>query len=381
MSQAQRNNDSNIADKARKYSNLKYGTEIFELVFNIAINLILLFSGLSLILSNAVSRLLNSSNPYLLLPVFLIFLSFIYYVLNFTLEFYQSFLIEHQFGLSKQSINEWFKDQLKSGVLGFVMSLICLEALYLVIHLSPNYWWLILTIVFILFNVVLTNLAPIIIVPLFFKYKPLNDEALKSRIKSLADKMQIKIMDMFEIDFSKKTVKANAGLMGLGKTRRVILADTLKDKYTHEEIEVIMAHEFAHHKLKHMAKLIFIGCIVTMVSFYLIHVTSNYFLSKLHFNSLTHLAVLPLFFLYMTFISLILRPLMNTISCKFETDADLMALKATNMKEPFISMMNKLAEQNLSDKNPHPIIKLFFFDHPPVGERIALAENFQVKTS
>ncbi len=375
MSQNQRNNDS-ITDKARRYSNLKYGSEIFELVFNIAINLILLFSGLSLILSNAVSRLLNTNNPYLLLPVYLIFLSFIYYVLNFTLEFYQSFLIEHQFGLSKQSIQDWFKDQLKSGILGFVMSLICLETLYLVINLSPNYWWLILTGIFIFFNVVLTNLAPVIIVPLFFKYKPLTDESLKSRIKNLSDRMQVKIMDIFEIDFSKKTVKANAGLMGLGKTRRVILADTLKDKYTHEEIEVIMAHEFAHHKLKHMAKLIFIGCIVTMLSFYLIHITSNYFLVKLKFNSLTNLAALPLFFLYMTAISLVLRPFMNILSCKFENDADLMALSVTNMKEPFISMMNKLADQNLSDKNPSPIVKLFFFDHPPVGERIALAEKF-----
>lgn len=221
---------------------------------------------------------------------------------------------------------------------------------------------------------ILARLVPIIIIPLFFKYKKLSDEVLRQRILNLAKKMKIKLLDVFEIDFSKKTLKANAAFVGMGKTRRVILADTLKDKYTPEEIEVILAHEFAHYKMKHLLKLILLNSLVTLGCFYLIFRTSGSVLAAFGFSSLSDIAALPVVIIYFTLFGIITQPLTNLISRRFEKDADIAALKVTQNKDAFISMMNKLADQNLADRNPHPLIKFYFFDHPPISERISLAQ-------
>jgi STE24 endopeptidase len=187
--------------------------------------------------------------------------------------------------------------------------------------------------------------------------------------------MKIKILDVFEIDSSKKTVKANAGLVGWGKTRLVILADTLKEKYSPDEIEVILAHEFSHYKLKHLVKLVLIGALTTILCFYLIFKTSAYALSLFNLSSLSDIASLPLVFLYFILFGIVMQPWENYLSRRFEKNADSLAIKSSGLKQAFISTMDKLATQNLADRSPHPIIKLFFFDHPPIDERIKMAES------
>jgi len=155
----------------------------------------------------------------------------------------------------------------------------------------------------------------------------------------------------------------------------VLLADTLKDKYSHDEIEVILAHEFAHYRLGHILKLIIVNSLLTLGLFYLIFKTNAYTLAIFKLNSLTQLASLPLVFLYFMLFGIILAPLEALVSRLFEREADNLALKETGAKEAFISLMEKLAVQNLADRNPHPLIKFFFFTHPPIDERIKLAKK------
>jgi len=240
-------------------------------------------------------------------------------------------------------------------------------------------WWLVVSVVWVLFSVVLAKLTPVLIIPLFFKYKKLDDELLRQRIFSLASKMQVRLCNVFEIDFSKKTLKANAAFTGMGRTKRVLLADTLKDKYTYDEIEVILAHEFAHYRLKHIIQLIIVNALATSVLFYLIFRTNLFALSLFKLDSLTQLASLPLVFLYFMLFGIIMQPLEAFISRRFEREADNLALRITNSKEAFISLMEKLAGQNLADRDPHPLIKFFFFDHPPINERIKAAKLFLEK--
>lgn len=192
----------------------------------------------------------------------------------------------------------------------------------------------------------------------------------------LAERMNVKLLDCFEIDFSKKTLKANAAFVGVGNTRRVILADTLKDKYSYDEIEVILAHEFAHCRLKHLLKLIVINSLSILVIFYLIARTSIYALNLFGLASLSDIASLPLIFIYFILLSVIAQPLEAFVSRSFERSADSLALETTGLKDAFISTMNKLSEQNLSDRSPNPIIKFFFFDHPPIDERINSAKDY-----
>ena len=361
-----------MASSAKSYSHQKYVLSIIDIAYSITLILIFLGSGFSLFLENSLK---NIGLPgYLLSSAFFLGISFLYYLLNLPFNFYSSFILEHRFNLTKQRAGAWWFDQLKSAVLAYIISLILVLTFYWVLG-RFNQWWLVISVFWIIFSLVLAKLTPVLIIPLFFKYKKLEDEILRQKILNLAAKMQVKILDVFEIDFSKKTLKANAAFTGMGKTKRVLLADTLRDKYTHDEVEVILAHEFAHYQLKHIIKLIAVNSFTTLGLFYLIFRTNSYCLGLFKLNSLAQLASLPLVFLYFILFGIIMQPLEAYMSRRFEFAADLLALKITQNKDAFITLMEKLAEQNLADRSPHPLIKFFFFDHPPIDERIKVAKD------
>jgi len=360
-----------MQDKAKNYSNIKYVLSIVGMIYSLILLFLFLGFGLSGRLSLWLSGYLAG---YLVFPAYLILVFFGYYLLELPLNFYQSYILEHKFSLSAQSFKDWAKDQLKAGILSALFGFILIAAFYFILNNFPGKWWLVVSAFWIFFSIILAKVMPVVIIPIFFKYKRLSDESLRERIMRLAQKMKVKLIDCFEIDFSKKTLKGNAAFVGVGNTRRVILADTLKDKYSHDEIEVILAHEFAHYRLKHLTKLIIANALSTLAVFFLIYKTSGYLLGFFGFDSLSDIAALPVILIYFIIFGVITKPLEAFISRSFERSADSLALKTTGLKDAFISMMNKLSEQNLADRSPHPIIKFFFFDHPPIDERIKSAE-------
>jgi len=362
-----------VTEKSRKYSAIKYSLSASALVYDLLLLAGFQASGLSGLLAKGINLLFAGN--YLVLPVYLFIIFFVYYIFCFPLNFYQSFILEHQFQLTRQSVKGWFFDQLKAGIIAYFISIIVLEVFYALISFQPRNWWWIITLFWIFFSLVLAKLAPVMIIPLFFKYKKFSDEVLRQRIIRLSAKMQLKILDVFEIDLSRKTEKANAALVGFGSTRRVILGDTLRDKYTPEEIEVILAHEFAHQKMRHLLKLVLSSAVTTGLFVYAIYKTSPLALGLFGLDSFNDISALPLIFIYLLLSGVILRPWENFLSRKFEFEADRMAITITGLKNSFISTMEKLSAQNLSDRNPHPLIKFFFFDHPPIDERIKLARS------
>jgi len=364
--------DSLVA-KAKRYSLLKYSLTIIETIYLLGLLFLFQGSGLCKVLSDKISQIITPS--WFLIPAYIFIIYFVYYLLNFPLNIYQTFILERKFCLSNQRISDWFMDQIKIGTIFYIIAVILIGALYYILKHYMHTWWLVVSLFWIFFSLILTKLAPVIIIPLFFKYEKLSDSALRERIISLANKMQVKILDVFQINFSKKSLKANAAFAGWGSTKRVILADTLKDKYSYDEIEVILAHEFAHYKLKHAFKLILLNSLAITVSFYLIFKTSVYALRIFGLTSLSDIASLPIIIIYFMLLGIFMQPFENYLSRGFEKNADITALRITGLKEAFISMMEKLSLQNLADKNPHPLIKFFFFDHPPVDERIALAKS------
>jgi len=362
-----------LLDKSKRYTCLKYCFAIIDTIYLLVLLLIFLVSGISKILARDISRFVSPN--YLAVPGYLLVVYIAYWLLDFPFNFYRSFVVEHKFSLSNQKLSAWFLDQLKAGIISYIISLILLEVFYYILKHNPNTWWLSISLFWIFFSLILARLVPVIIIPLFFKYKKFSDNTLRQRIISLADKMKIKILDCFEIDFSKKTLKANAAFVGWGQTKRVILADTLKDKYSYDEIEVILAHEFAHYRLRHILKLILVNSIAITLSLFLIFKTSSYFLNIFSLSSISDIAALPVILIYFIIFGIIMQPFENYISRRLEKNADTLALKITGLKEAFISLMEKLSNQNLADRNPHPIIKLFFFDHPPIDERIRMAKS------
>lgn len=360
-------------NKAKRYSSIKYGLAILSTVYLLALLFLFLSSGFSKTLADNISKFI--ANDYSVILIYFLAAYLIYCCLDFPLTLYHSFVLEHRFSLTRQKIGSWLLEQLKSAAVGCVIILVFLEVFYYILKHHPYSWWLITWAFWIFFTLILAKLVPVVIIPLFFKYKRLTDEGLRQRVINLAEKMGVKILDVFEIDFSKKTLKANAAFVGIGSTRRVLLADTLKGKYNYDEIEVILAHEFSHYRLRHLLKLVLANSLFTFISFYLIFKTSGYFLKIFGFVSLSDIAALPIIFIYLILFGIVAQPLQNYISRIFERNADRLTIRVTGLKEAFVSMMEKLAAQNLADRKPHPIIKFFFFDHPPVEERIALAKS------
>jgi STE24 endopeptidase len=360
-----------MQDKARRYSNIKYGLSIFGMAYN----LILLFLFLKLRLSQELFYFVSKYLPgFLASFAYLAIFAAGYYLLEFPLNFYLSFKLEHDFLLSTQSLKGWCSDQAKAALISLVIGATLVFSFYFILVKFPYSWWLVISGFWIFFSVILAKVMPVVIIPLFFKYKRLSDETLRERIMRLAGRMRVKILDCFEIDFSSKTLKANAAFVGMGNTRRVILADTLRDKYSYDEIEVILAHEFAHYQLRHLLKLIAVNSLSVLTVFYIIFKTGAYALSSFGFSSLSDLAAFPVLLLYFMLFGIIVQPLEAFISRSFERSADSLALEVTGLKGAFVSTMEKLAAQNLADRSPNPLIKFFFFDHPPIDERIRSAK-------
>lgn len=364
--------NSTVSEKARRYSSIRYSLAIFEAFF---LAIFLFFFQLSGFSGVTASYLENAVQYHFIIPLYILVVYAFFYILNLPVSFYSSFMLEHKFGLSKQKAADWIKDELKGFVLLYAIMLILFEVFYFILKTSPQAWWFIVALAWIFFNLIFARLMPVMIIPLFFKYKPLGDENLRNRIKNLAENFNVKVLDVFEIDFSKKTLKANAAFVGCGRARRVILADTLKEKYSYDEIEAVLAHELAHYKLKHLIKLIIINSLVTLVTFFIIYKTSG---SVLHFFglfSLQEVSSMPVVLLYFILFAFVTAPAQNYASRVFERNADKMALEITGLNEAFVSTMEKLASQNLADRKPHPVIKFFFFDHPPIDERIEMAKK------
>jgi STE24 endopeptidase len=240
-----------------------------------------------------------------------------------------------------------------------------------------NYWWFILGIFMFFFSVIIGRIAPVLIFPLFYKFKPIENEAVKNRILNICKKAGVEIKGIFVFDMSKNTKKANAAFTGLGKSKRIILGDTLMDKFTGEEIESVFAHEVGHYKRKHIFKLMFLSTILTFAGLYLTSVLYKQSLSIFEFNYIYELSALPLIALFLSLYGLVTTPISNILSRKYEWEADTFALDTSGNSEAFISAMEKLAEQNLADKVPNKIIEFLFHSHPSLQKRIEFARDYK----
>ena len=207
----------------------------------------------------------------------------------------------------------------------------------------------------------MANLAPVLLMPIFFKFKPMDDEDLKTRLLALAAKGMTKIKGVYEMDLSRKSKTANAALAGLGNTRRIIVSDTMLKNYTKEEIEVVFANELGHHLGSHLFKGIIFQTVLIFLSFFAVDLALKRWLNYFGFYGISDVASFPLLILVMMGVSLIALPASNSFTRRLERFADRKAIELTNNSESFISAMEKLAIQNLADKNPNPVIEFIFF--------------------
>ena len=306
--------------------------------------------------------------------LYVLMLMLISKVLGTPLEYY-GFRLEHRYNLSNQKLRSWLWDECKSFLIGLVMAAIVVELLYMLMRQSPQHWWLIAWAVFLGLMVLLAQIAPVVLFPIFYKFEPLENEELKRRLIILSERAGTRVRGVYKWHLSEKSKKANAALTGLGATRRIILADTLLDNYSDDEIEAVLAHELGHHVHRHILKSIFVQAGITLLGFWLANEVLHYAVDRRHmFAGMYDFADLPLLILVATVLSFLLMPALNAYSRFNERQADRYCFESVVNVEPFISSMNKLADQNLAEKTPSRWVEWLLHSHPAITKRVAAAE-------
>jgi STE24 endopeptidase len=274
-------------------------------------------------------------------------------------------------------LKAWLWDQFKGLLVTGILGLIVLEIIYALLGTFPQTWWLWMALVMLIFTVLLSNLAPVLIFPLFYKYKPLDDEDLVDRLTQLAAKAGARVKGVYVFDMSSKTVAANAALMGLGNTRRIVLGDTLVEKFTASEIETVLAHELGHHVHRDLPLGIIVQSLLTLVGFWLADAVMRWGIETFNYNGLTDPATLPLLIVALSVFGLVTMPLSNAWSRWREVKADAYALEMTRKPQAFINAMTRLANQNLADAEPPAWVEFLLHSHPSISKRVARAKAFE----
>ncbi len=316
-------------------------------------------------------------NPWYQVPLYLLAFGGILYLINLPLSWYESYHLPHRFELSTQTIGGWVIDQIKGLVVGGILGLLVLEVLYAVLRASPQNWWIWATLFLLFLNVVLAYLAPVLLFPIFNKFRPLGEEyaELVERLKRLGERAGARVEGVYEMDMSRRTKSANAALSGLGRTRRIVLGDTLLKEFSTDEIETVLAHELGHHVHKDIPLLMAASAVLTVVGMYLVAVVMAWGVPFFGFSAVSEVGTLPLFMLTFGAYQLVVMPLMNAFSRWRERLADRYAIQMTGKPQVYAAALARLADQNLAEADPEPWVEFLLYDHPPIGKRIAMAKE------
>ncbi len=380
--------DGLYADDAERQRALRYNrTREWLVLIGMAwtglISALALVTGFSAWLRDRATRIaprrLGPPVPYALAAAVLSTLA------SLPLSYYGGYRLEHRYGLSNQARRAWFGEQLKAFGVGLALELPLIQGVYWIIGRYPRRWWAILSGLTVPLTVVLANLAPVLILPLFNKFEPLRDRALAERIKALAAGQGVTVSEVLQMDMSRQTKKANAFFTGVGNTKRIVLADTLLDEFTPDEVEIVLAHELAHQVHRDLWKLIGLGALTTTATSYAVHRLAGPLMARFgrRFGlraeqGVRDVAALPLLALLLGAGSLVLTPLQNAISRGFvEHPADRYALDLTGKREAFVSAMEKLGRMNLADPSPPALVKWLLYSHPPLAERIEFGRTYE----
>ena len=365
--------------EAHRYSRARRWLGIADFAVGLVFLIVLLVTGWSDSLRDVAYRL-GFQNYSLSLFVYLLLLLVIAKVLSVGLDYY-GFLLEHRFKLSTQRFSSWAWDEVKGFLVGLVLGSVVVEVLYLTIRQWPQHWWMLAWALFMGLFIVLAQLAPVVLFPIFYKFEPLDNEDLRRRLVVLSERAGTRVRGVYRWKLSEKSKKANAALTGMGATRRIILADTLLDNYTPEEIEAVLAHELGHHVHRHILKSIFVQAVITLFGFWAADWVLRYAVDHhtFRFDELSDFANLPLLALVSVVLSFLLMPALNAYSRFNERQADRYAFESISSVEPFITSMNKLAEQNLAERTPSKWVEWFFHSHPAISRRLAAAREWGEK--
>ncbi|MFW6376309.1 MAG: M48 family metallopeptidase [Thermoplasmatota archaeon] len=366
--------DEDRRELAKIYSKQKLLTGLVQGTFLIILVLcIFSFTPLSRYLQSFSFSLIDGTflDLYWLgVTIYIILFSTIIYLSGLPLSYYSGFLIEHKYDLSNQTLPQWLKDQVKSLLISLVMATPLILAIFYLGTTYPDMWWLYAGIIYFIVLGVLSNISHLIIIPLFYDTEELKDKELKQRLISIAEDNGVsEVKKVMVVKAGEKTEKANAGFAGMGKTKRILLFDTLLNKFHKSEIESVVAHEMGHYVQKDTLRFILIEGLLIFPMFYL---TGYIFNMWAGFSNIYNL---PFFLLIMYGLYSIVDPMILAYNRYREKKADSFALDVIGNSTPVISTFKRLSDIDLAQMNPHPLVEIFFYSHPPPDKRIDQAKE------
>lgn len=294
------------------------------------------------------------------------------FIAEIPFSLYNTFVIEKKYGFSTINVSLWLKDLAKSIVISIIIGGILLGSFLALIHWATKTWWFWGWFLFAAFQLLILWLYPIVIAPLFNKYEPVKNESLKEHIITTMEKVGLKIKGVYQVDAGTRSKHTNAYFTGVGKTKRIVLYDTLLASHTEDEILSVLAHEIGHWKKKHILKQLVLIETLSFLLFYCAYLLVDWSFMYRTFGFDQNIIYVGLFLLSALFkpISFFFTPLMSTISRKFEVEADRYSRWLVGSTQSLISALKRLAKDNLANLHPHPLYVWFYYSHPPLTHRI-----------
>ena len=294
-------------------------------------------------------------------------------ILDIPFSLYSTFVIEKRYGFSTMTVRLWITDLIKGVLISTILSGILFVAMLALIYYAEHTWWLWAWLFFSAFQMLILWLYPVLIAPLFNKFAPIEDEALKEAIIALMTKVGLKTGGVFQIDAGKRSKHTNAYFTGLGKTKRIVLYDTLLKSHASEEILSVLAHEAGHWKKRHIMKQLILAETVSLAFLYLVYRLVDWPLLYQTFGFAEKLPYVGLLLIAALFgpVAFFLTPLGAMLTRRFEREADDFCYTLVGTTIPMINALKRLAKDNLANLHPHPFYAWFYYSHPPLTERIA----------
>jgi STE24 endopeptidase len=359
-------------DKSARYHRLRRRVLVFDTTAQAAFLLLLVLSGAS----SAILRWVEAAVGSGLVPAvagYVFIVAALSELMHLPFAFHLGVVLERRYNLSSETTFRWVLDHFKAAAIALVLMIVTAAIVIALLRVSPARWWIVAALVFAAVLVLLARFAPVVLLPLFYDIHPLERDELRTRLLALAERARTPVLGVYEWRVGDRTSKANAALVGIGRTRRILVSDTLLSAHSDEEIETVFAHELAHHVYGDIWTGLVLEAALVAIGFYLADRVLSNFALPLDLDGKGDIAGLPLLMLCVAAVSLALKPLGNALSRAHERRADRYALETTGNSAAFISAMRRLAASNLAEERPSRLVEALFHTHPSTADRIDAA--------
>jgi len=362
-------------DKATRYHRLQRRASLLATAAAAALLLLLIATGASAAIRDLVSRFTASAFlPTVVSYVVALFL--LNELLQVPFAYYQGVILERRYGLSTETRRHWWLNHLKASLVGLLFGVAGAGLVLALIRWSADWWWVAAAVAFVAILIGMAQLAPVLLLPLFYDFTPLQRSELAARLVALAERAGARVVGVFEWRLSDRTRKANAALTGIGRTRRILLSDTLLAAHSDEEIEVILAHELAHHVHRDIWSAIALETLLIGAGCFAADRALSTFGTRFGLAGKGDVAALPILLLAAGAVSIVFLPVANALSRSHERRADRYALTLTGNADAFVTAMKRLAAQNLAEEQPSRLVEWLLHSHPSTQSRIDAARRW-----